>query len=204
MKNKNEKAAYLLDEIGQIDDRLIAEAMAFRPKKKRRYPLLVAAVCAALAAVLVITVSGAFAIGKIVSGVIGGNEPPRTDVQAGLGELLTVNADADGVETFADIGDVDLFDRACLIWRLEPDGAYYAKALTSDSLSELSAELGKGTAYGGNTAVDGLWISYGDGIVVSPYLKRSAGNVWYGELFDYAPEIEPSGGLVSCISDLFE
>ena len=34
-----------------------------------------------------------------------------------------------------------------------------------------------------------VWICDGNGVVFSPYLKLSAGNLGYGEIFDYSPEV---------------
>ena len=47
-----------------------------------------------------------------------------------------------------------------------------------------------------------VWLSYGDGTVVSPYLKHTRGNTGYGTLFDYSAEVEPSEKLTSTIHKL--
>ena len=47
-----------------------------------------------------------------------------------------------------------------------------------------------------------VWICYGNGEIVSPQLKNSAGNIGYCELFEYSPEIEPSKEFVDLLDEL--
>jgi hypothetical protein len=47
-----------------------------------------------------------------------------------------------------------------------------------------------------------VWVSMGDGRVISPYLAISEGNVGYGCLFDYESEVEPTDVFVQTVMDL--
>ena len=46
-----------------------------------------------------------------------------------------------------------------------------------------------------------VWIALGDGRIISPCLKESNGNVAFGTLFDYDPEVEPSADFVTALYD---
>jgi hypothetical protein len=49
-----------------------------------------------------------------------------------------------------------------------------------------------------------IWLSFGDGVVVSPYLKNTAGNAGHGEVFDYDPELELGDALAERIAAYIE
>ena len=49
-----------------------------------------------------------------------------------------------------------------------------------------------------------VWIAFGDGVVISPYLKANPGNTGHGELFDYDPELELSEDLIRKIIQCIE
>ena len=91
MNQKDKKAAYLLDEIGAIDDCYIAEAMNVRRKPKTGKLILILAACLTLISILIVSVAGAFTFGGIVGGII------RDDINSShpkpaeeLGEMLGV------------------------------------------------------------------------------------------------------------------
>ena len=205
MNQKDKKAAYLLDEIGAIDDRYIAEAMNVRRKPKTGKVLLILAACIALISILLISVAGAFTIGGIVGGII------RDDINSSrpkpaeeLGEILQKQSGAEGVTKVADASEIDFFNGAYLIWQSK-SGGYCLKKLPDYSLRRLTSNIG-GMAVGDDEEITlgtKVWISCGDGTVISPYLKASAGNIGYGELFNYEPEIIPSKSFNSCVSNLF-
>ena len=100
--------------------------------------------------------------------------------------------------------DIDLFDGAKIIWQKEGGGEYRVLVVDKDDVSTL-----KSLTAPSETAVDAevreisrLWISFGDGTVVTPYLKKSPGNVGYGELFDYEPEVYPEYLCSDMVIDL--
>ena len=47
-----------------------------------------------------------------------------------------------------------------------------------------------------------IWLTAGDGLVTSPCLKQSAGNIGYGEIFDYSPEVEVSEAFATTLERL--
>ena len=104
----------------------------------------------------------------------------------------------------ADASEIDFFNGAYLIWQSK-SGGYCLKKLPDYSLRRLTSNIG-GMAVGDDEEITlgtKVWISCGDGTVISPYLKASAGNIGYGELFNYEPEIIPSKSFNSCVSNLF-
>lgn len=206
MNLKDKKAAYLLDEIGGIDDRYVAEAIAVRKKPKTGKVILILAACIAAISVMLLSIAGAFTLGRIVGGVIrddiSDNRPQPAEA---LGELLKSESRAADVIKAADASEIDFFGGAYLIWQTGDDDGYCLKKLSDDSLKVLLGKIGGSNVGTENEVTFGakVWISCGDGTVISPYLKAAAGNVGYGELFDYSPEIIPSESFNSCVSNLF-
>ena len=207
MNQKYKKAAYLLDEIGGIDDRYVAEAMAVRKKPKAGKVLLLLAACLAAVSTMLFSIAGAVAVGGIIGGAIrdgivsGRPKPAET-----LEELLKRKSGAADVIKASDASEIDFLDGAYLIWQTGDNKGYCLKKLSDNSLKLLVEKLGgRDVRTGDGTTSDTkVWISCGDGTVISPYLKASAGNVGCRELFDYDPEIVPSKAFNSCVSDLFD
>lgn len=98
----------------------------------------------------------------------------------------------------------DLFDGTPrLLWETA-DGVLCGVKLSNSELEHLNREQGKGDQIG-DAALEAeikVWISYGNGLVISPYLEDSPGNVGYGELFDYSPEIIPSSAVTGRIKTI--
>ena len=66
----------------------------------------------------------------------------------------------------------------------------------------MSKSYSNAKASGGEDAAVSVWINYGDGRVVTPYLKDTEGNVGYGTLFDYEPEIVPTKDMSKFVNSL--
>lgn len=205
MNQKDKKAAYLLDEIGGIDDRYIAEAMKAKKKPKTGSVILILAACIAALAIMLLAVAGAVAVGGIIGGII------RDDISSSrpkppekLGEILKNESNGSGVIKVAYASEIDFFDGAYLIWQNESGNGYCLKRLSQSSLTVLESNIGgANVGEGEEVGAVKVWISCGDGRVFSPYLKPTVGNVGCGELFDYSPEIVPSERFNSCVSNLF-
>ena len=99
-----------------------------------------------------------------------------------------------------------LFDgKAKLIWRYDGEEEYRVCPIASHYESGLIDEL-----YESDTSVDNsddtltcdVWICFGDGLVYSPYLKLTNGNIGYGELFDYDAEITPGESFTKLIEKI--
>ncbi len=218
MRDTRRAAEYLFDEIGGIDDSFIAAAQSARPMRARK-PLRVAALAAA--AVLVMAMVVALPMNFITNGVdkdsnefYGG--PASTKPIDGLGSLPDDDGwedkpsteqsmlELDGIlggapDSFYVGGVPELFDGTPRLLWLQ-DGRLYGVKLTASELKNLRQEQDRGDQIGDAAEAEIMvWISYGNGLVVSPYLEDSPGNVGYGELFDYSPEIIPSSAVTGQI-----
>ncbi len=225
MRDTRRAAEYLFDEIGGIDDSYIAAAQS-AGKARTRIPFRAGLIAAAAVLVLTVTVilpTGLRTKGDMeVSGdgihdeAIGtkpnydGNyygpteEANKKDDESQesiytLDSVLNVSHDS-----FYMGDDPDLFDGTPrLIWQTA-DGALRGVDLSAAELEYLDRESGRGEQVG-DTELEAeiqVWVSYGNGLVISPYLEDSPGNVGYGELFDYSPEIIPSSAVTGRIKTI--
>ena len=211
-------AERLFDGLGLIDDRFIAEAATPYARKRsgRGFRAL-------LIGIVSLTLALSVAVGAFVVGMMSGQnrgeaedgaENADTGYVDGTVHANTLSAQlsslrADTAEISVDRSDIDLFDgSAKLIWKYADEEQYRVKPITDGQHERLTAILSKDKGERAvptdNDPVEGVWIAAGDGRVISPYLEQTAGNVGYGELFDYEPEYEPteefSNYLCDCIS----
>lgn len=224
MRDTRRAAEYLFDEIGGIDDSYIAHAQSAGVRRvgyPRRIAIIAAA--AALAVVMVAALPMSFisfdkeevandryddtAQGDAPSANAPvPSAPDKEDVMDVIGAF-----ELDSVLGIADdslvIGEApDLFDGTPrLLWQSE-GGQLCGVTLSAAELEHLGREQGRGEQVGdaGLEAEFQVWISYGNGLVISPYLEDSPGNVGYGELFDYSPEIIPSSAVTGRIRTIIE
>lgn len=220
MNNKNmKKAEYLFSEIGEIDPRLLDEAVSYKPKKSFSYMRIAIAACVAV--IFTVTVLNAVLDTPLFDSV-GGNmngveaqtpvgERDELDADDGMSEMLTLDAlladkGMSGYETQALSADtLPYFDgQTHIVWQRSGENGYYVSAaLTAAEISALEQVLGVGDEVGDSSPDTEymVWILCGDGKVVSPYLKESAGNVGVG-VFDYDPEIIPDEKLIREIENI--
>lgn len=174
-QNKRRAAAYLLDEIGGIDERHIHEAEIYRPARApRRGMRLVAAAVIALI-LLSVPLSALLINNRNKSEVKAPDDAGRPAIEGG-----------EYTET------VDLFDgKPKLIWQNPGEAGYRSVEITPGEHDGLLSRLGSGSRPldGGGEEAALVWLARGDGSVISPYLKLSAGNRAVGGLFDYSPEL---------------
>ena len=216
-QDKIRNAELLFDAIGCIDDRIIQEAQSpYRASAEhhRGWRTLVAASISF--AVLTVGVFGASlfadranpeAPGEIQDGHT--TENSQSSTQSSLAQTLLSATNGSGVRK-VDVSSLDFFDgKTCLIWRPEGESRVCVLPISSQvKITSLKKEIGNASATLSPDAAERIrcqvWVSYGNGMVVSPYLQASAGNVGYGELFEYSPEIEPSEKLVELVDRLIE
>ena len=209
MRDANRAAEYLFDEIGGIDDSYIAAAQSARRSGgatlRRTF-----SIAAAVAAVFMIAVLAMPALitrnfdkveqddsVDIATTVENSQNSPSTGtlLNAPLEQLLSSTGEA-----FCAVGDADLFDgRAKLIWQDRQSGQRYEILLTHSQLTQIDKLIKHGRRTESIESEMLIWISYGDGRVVSPCLEYSDGNVGYGSLFDYLPEVVPTEELINYI-----
>ena len=205
MKRTNaEKTKYLFRAIGEIDDRLVQEAAFYRPQRSAFSRVMLIAACLSLSLVLSV---GAFLLANRRDSVKDEGTPPAsgTPAVANLDVLLLDQRDNASYTTVASAEEINLFSgEVRVVWQYEDsDTLCVSRALSDRESAMLTAHLGSGTSVGENspTLTCKVWIALGDGTVVSPYLKASAGNT-DTVLFDYNAEILPTQGFISCISEI--
>ena len=203
MNNKRRKAAFLLDEIGNVSDVYLQEALSY--KKERFYARpWVAAVACILAVVLV---GGGLINSPLMDNIFGvfdKAEAPNEEAPATLDSFLSENR---GALTCTAVSEDELnyFGSTYLVLQYEGDETLYrSRDLTSREVEKMLDLMGQGASVGeaSPTLLCRVWLVCEDGTVLSPYLKNTAGNKGLAVLFDYEAEILPSSSLISCISDI--
>lgn len=180
---KEEKAQFLFDELGGIDDDLLYESSG-RPlmviKDKQRKRKTVRRLSVFFAAAVVFFMLTTVAIGLSRSGT--GTEPIDAPTENDAAHAL-------------------LFDKnRRLFW--EKDGKTYSVEISAETYVTLLSETIKGGTETTGTQSVKVWFSDGKGTVITPFLRYSSGNIGYGTLFDYEVEQTPSEKLIAELQKL--
>ncbi len=200
----------LYQEIGGVDERYLQQAVVYRARKQAPAwrAVLIAAVLTLVGALLLCTVAASVAIG-VIGGLLWseGNDPqPAPDIPMVQMEQV-MQASQDRLEPLS-AEELPLFAGPLLIFSEQGSDAYYAVTLTTSECERLvtlmqSQNRTEYTKQSQEPAYQ-IWLSFGDGMVVSPYLKNTAGNAGHGEVFDYDPELEMSDDLAELIARYIE
>ena len=209
-ERKKENAARLFRAIGELDDQLLEEALHYAPPRRQAFSrvLLLAATLTLSLGLLVATLAVTMRQG-------GKNQaPPLLDESTNaseqepteLDELLCDVRHSDTHTTLPSSEEIPFFDgKSYLVWQYADSEEFcISRALTEEELSELHFALDEGEVVGEEspTLSCRVWVVYGNGSVISPYLRPSKGNVASAALFAYEAEQIPSDAFVSCISDI--
>lgn len=201
MSERLKKAETLFLAIGTVDDALVNAAIT-PPRAKRFTPFRIAAVSAAAVLLIAFSVFGVGVLNRLFAVV---NMPSEERAHLSLRHTMAEAAESESV-TKTKAEDINFFSgNASIIWQEKGDSEYCVVGVSSKTDAvRIKGEIGKHSLNPPENTSDDckLWISYGDGRVVSPYLKASAGNVGYAELFDYAAEVYPSEELMELVNDL--
>ena len=196
-------AERLFEAFGEIDDTIIkgAEAPYVRKSNGVRFTKF-ASVSATVAVLLVCMASVLVISNRDKSNNDMSFAPDEIEVSDGSSiqslEDVLHNAIESQAVCFSSAEEIDYFDgEISLIWKFAGEEDYYSLKFSENvSMSTIKNNLSTSTkqidANSLNAIVCNIWVSYGDGTVISPYLKDSCGNIGYAELFEYSPEIEPS------------
>ena len=201
--NKIKRAACLLDEIGNVSDIYLQEALTYRKQRAISRPW-VAAVACILAVALV---GGGVLNSPMFDNIFDvGNkaEFPETAVPTTLDSYLTENRGIIHCTAISE-EELDYFGSTYLVLQYEGDETLYrSRNLTEGETKRIVGLMGKGEAVGTSSPniLCRVWLVCEDGTVLSPYLKVTDGNKGFATLFDYEAEILPSSSLISCISDI--
>ena len=201
------KANQLFDAMGEIEDRWIAEAETpYAHVRGIRFGRrsLILAVTLGLVAVSTLGIMVANRSRDEAPEAMDPGENIETGASYTLsermsqlkGQTATLRVSREELNLFSGTPQV--------IWKYRDESEYRAKSLSHGQVNQLMAaiELNPGTEVEANDVesdLEGVWLVGSDGTVISPCLKRSDGNVGYGELFDYEPELEPSDVFVNTL-----
>lgn len=197
----------LYEEIAGVDERYLQEAGAYRARKKSPAwrVVLIAAALMLCGALLLGTVAAGVAIG-VIGALIDRNEQQGqvvpSDPVVQMEQVMAQNS----LEPLA-ADELELFGAPTLIWSEQGSDEYYSVTLESYELEKLvylmQSSRREYTAQSEQPTYQ-IWLSFGDGVVVSPYLKNTAGNAGHGTVFDYDPELEMSDDLAEYIAYYIE
>lgn len=207
MKNKMKKAAFLLDEIGNVSDVYLQEALTYQKTNLFAQPWVAAVACV----LVVILIGGGVLISPLINifDKAGKEDIPKQEatnepLTTTLDSFLVANREALNC-TAVEKTDITYFGSTYLILQYEGDETLWrSRNLTAGEVDRILNMVGKGDSVGA-TSPDLLcrvWLVCEDGTVLSPYLKNTDGNRGHAVLFDYEAEILPSNSLISCISDI--
>lgn len=202
----------LYEEIGGVNERYLQQAAVFRARRKKPVwrTVLIAAALVLVGALLAGTLALSTGVVILGSWVLNGLAPDAPDVPeepavysiAQMEQALVQRQD--GILPVSE-KQVPLFSGdAQLVWTDGESGDYYRISLNRyecESILYLMQQNKKEIHAGSEQPNYQVWISLGDGMVVSPYLKATAGNAGHGELFDYDPELELSEPLIRQIME---
>ena len=202
-QNQRKKAAFLLDEIGYVNDVYLEEALTYQKRKFYSRPW-VAAVACILAVVLV---GGGLLNSPLFDNIfqeVNKTDAPEVSAPATLDSFLSTNRETLNCSAIS-ADEVNYFGSTYLILQYEEDETLYrSRNLTAREVENINKLMGKGDSVGANSPelLCRVWLVCEDGTVLSPYLKNTDGNKGHATLFDYEAEIFPSSDLISCISDI--
>ncbi len=215
MRENNDKINdTLIDALGMIDDKLIADAQSpdrvlSNIKAKRRFLQTGAiAACVALAVMgggVLLSIdppssspSKENSANETTSGIsdnlIQSEEKQESDT---LTALLT-EAERSPLSHSVSVDDIDFYDgNMSLVWRERGEESVHMLAVSKENQSALQKSIEavgavQLTAEEAEQIRYEIWICMGDGRVLSPQLKYSKGNIGHASLFEYAPEQEPT------------
>ena len=197
---REEKAEFLLMEMGDIDDELLCESSGYglhvlKKKQNRNRTIrisLIAAAASLLFSVLVLT-----ALGNLKFPAGSSFAPTVTDDAQDSGAPVRVDSDQEAREL--------MFSGSPVIF-LESENRLFAQKIDGASFERLTAlAAAQETAYtgvSGDAREQKIWFCDGNGSVITPYLRYSFGNVAFGTLFNYERELTLDRELANLLRNL--
>ena len=218
MKDNKKKTEYLLDGIGGIDDKFLLEAESYKAKRKSRVPLSAIAAClvVCLTAAIIMTANvGVFDNASGKSEDVMENEPDKEMAETGASvdnstetyselDLIFLSC-IEKYQDYSALGELPAENgKTYIIWQYTESGRIFiSRPLDSSELEALDKYFGEGEPVGDRSPSHkfNVWILKSDGVIVSPYLMESAGNVG-NSLFEYEAELIPCEEFISLIEEI--
>ncbi|MBQ9805516.1 MAG: hypothetical protein IJW49_03295 [Clostridia bacterium] len=208
MNDRMQKSEYLFREIGNIHDRWVVEALTYQRKRSPVPRVLMIAASVALSASLLVAtllvgMKQLLPLGDHTN-TIGGDQ--SNDAISLDDLLLECKTDQRANYTvLSSPAQLDYFSSDVRVaWQYADSSAVYvSRSLTETETQRLENSIKNSTnATSAEQPACKIWILYGDGRVISPYLHPSIGNTGESELFDYNIEIIPDADFSSCLSEI--
>ena len=200
----------------RIDDRYLDEALAISLQAQKRRLIIRAPMIravsgvAALAAVLSLVVFGA------TRGFLKSNDKHASPEES-INEIVPTLQSLNGLlqscaesATFTSLSadELSLFDGTTRLILQAPDSEalYVSRPLSAAEQARVSLEFeqtGKQIERSESTDTDwSVWVSFGDGQILTPCLSPTPGNVGMGELFAYESERLPTQAFFNLLNTL--
>ena len=230
MIDKHTGAEKLLDAVGSISERFIFEAEAY--SAPRRFAGIRRLAVAAVGITLVLSLLLATLIGTLTrteedaeperpienpndaATAPSTQAPDKNDAMPEFVPTLAQTLEGVRLSTRKLISPIErdmLFDgQSRIIWRYTGEEEYRVCTMSKTDATLIGAALAKKKDFervestDQSSELDGIWICFGDGLVYSPQLETSDGNVGFGTLFDYESELEPSSDFVQRIKNIIQ
>ena len=135
MRDRKDKVEKLLSEIGEIDDRLLYEAVNYKPSHMRSYRLGLIAACLVLACFFAIAMPFIRAALDINTNGDGDTYTVTLD-----GALSSGSVHATRLESFESLS---YFGSPSLVWQEGESGEFFVCELSAGQLERLQSELGR-------------------------------------------------------------
>ena len=215
-QSKLTQAHQLLTAMGEIDDRYLDEALAISHQVQKRRLIIRAPMMravsgvAALAAVLSLAVFGA------TRGFLKSNDT-HVQPEESINEIVPTLQSLNGLlqscaesATFTPLSadELSLFDGTTrlIIQAPNSEALYVSRPLSAAEQARVSSEFeqtGKQIERSESADTDwSVWVSFGDGQILTPCLSPAPGNVGMGELFAYESERLPTQAFFNLLNTL--
>lgn len=211
MNGKQEQAWRLFRALEEIDDCLIAEAIAAQKsgsarsaRRHGRYALLT------IAASILLAISLGVLGGGVLRGIL--QKPPQAPSagnESAAGDLPTLLLACTESPAFSKQATLAVpADGAAhlLIGTRSGDALWVSRPLNTQEMATVGAELQTARRQDDFTAPSAepylIWYTDGNGNVWSPCLTGNAGNITFGYVYDYQSERAPSSTFCQLLSEL--
>lgn len=199
----------LYEEIGGVSERYLQQAATYRAR--RRTPVWRSLLIAAALILTVAMVLGTLAMSlgiALIGWLLNGTPDPGPGVDtpaiSELAEMESTLAERQAHIQPLRADEIGYFDGYyTLIWSEYGSDEYYSVRISHEEMGHMLYLMQQTrTEFTEESEQPGMqiWLCMRDGLVISPYLKNSAGNTGHGEVFNYDPELELSDELAEFIA----
>lgn len=206
--NEQERAQRLFRALGEIDDRLISEAITAQkvPPKRRRSRHTVLTAAASILLAVSLGALGGKALQKVRKKLAQSPSNSKVEATADLSELLLACTQSQAFTKQATLAVPADGLAYLLVGARDGDRLWISRPLDQQEKATVSAELYAASQQNDFASPISdpylIWYTDGNGNVWSPCLTGNAGNVTFGCVYDYQSERAPSTAFCQLLSEL--